>query len=381
MTSSEYSGVGSIDSLGDIFDGFHAIKVFLVADKNSFASCGAETHIEKIKNVKFIQFNDFEYNPKIEDVSKGVKLFQQSNADAILAIGGGSVIDMAKLIRYYSLLNFENMPVEDILNYRNEDYKDQPRLIVIPTTAGTGSEATCFAVMYANKKKYSITGDSVLPDAVVLDPLVTMSIPAYITAVTGMDALCQAIESYWSNNSTDESKEYAKKAIPSILEFLPETVHNPNIQLRLNMLLAANLAGKAINISKTTAAHAVSYIFTSHFGIPHGLAVSLTLPDFLVYNYEVTEKDAEDSRGADYIKQTIGEIFNMLGGKTSLDSKNILEKFIENLGLSIDFSKHGIKSNDIDLILGNINNERLKNNPRRINVDELRKMIEQKIIG
>lgn len=375
MSQIEYSGTGSIDNLSDILDNFHATEVFLVTGKKSFSACGAEIQIKKINTVKFVQFNNFETEPKIEDVSKGIKLYQQSNADVIIAVGGGSVIDMAKLIRYYSLLNFENMPIEDIINYKNMSDKKQPRLIAIPTTAGSGSEATCFAVMYVNKIKYSIESHSVLPDAVILDPLLSMSLSAFITAVTGMDALCQAIESYWSIKSTDESKKYAEKAIKILLKCLPETVHNPNVQLRLNMLQASNFAGKAINISKTTAAHAISYILTSHFGIPHGLAVSLTIPDFLAYNYAVTKEDAEDSRGIEYIHKTINEILNLLGGKNILDSKYALEKFIEELGLSRDLSKYGIKYGDIDLIIRNVNYERLKNNPRRVGINELRKML------
>jgi alcohol dehydrogenase class IV len=381
MSQIEYSGIGSIDFLSNILDDFQVTKAFLVTGKKSFAISGAEDHIKKIKTIKFQQFNEFENNPKLEDVNKGIKSYQQSKADVIIAVGGGSAIDMAKLIRYYSLLNFDDLSPEDIINYQNEDYKNQPRLIAIPTTAGSGSEATCFAVMYVNKVKYSIANHSVLPDAVIIDPLLSMSLSAYNTAVTGMDALCQAIESYWSNKSTDESKEYAKKAILSILDFLPETVHNPNTQLRLEMLLAANLAGKAINISKTTAPHALSYILTSHFGIPHGLAVSLMIPDFLAFNYDVTEDNVDDSRGSDYVQQTISEIFNMLGEKNGFDSKNALKKFIEGLGLSTDLSKFGITQSDIDLILSSINNERLKNNPRRVDLNELRKMVELKIVS
>jgi alcohol dehydrogenase class IV len=372
MNQTEYSG---IDNLTDILDNFQA--AFLVTGKKSFSACGAQAQIEKINKIKFVRFYDFENNPKIEDVIKGVELFQQSKADVIIAVGGGSVIDMAKLIRFYSSLNLKDMPVDEIINYRNEDCK--PRLIAIPTTAGSGSEATSFAVMYTDKVKHSIACDSILPDAVIIDPLLSMSLPAYDTAVTGMDAVCHAIESYWSINSTDESREYAKRAIEILLKCLPETVNNPDVQLRLNMLTAANLAGKAINISKTTAAHAVSYTLTSHFGIPHGLAVSLILPDFLTFNYDVTEKDAEDKRGVDYIKQTINEIFDFLGGKNSFDSKSILEEFIANLGLSADLSEYGIKYGDIDIIASNINNERIKNNPRKVEVNELKEMMKRKL--
>jgi alcohol dehydrogenase class IV len=357
----EYIGIEAIENLGKILEDFQIGKVFLVTEKKLFAECGAKAYVDKIKNIEFMQFNDFGANPNIEDVNKGVPLFEQSKAGAIVALGGGSSIDTAKLIRHFS--------------------KRQVPLIAIPTTTGSGSEATSFAVMYVNKAKHSVADNSILPNVVIIDPILSASLPPYITAVTGMDALCHSIESYWSINSTDESKEYAKKAIAIILNSLEKTVHNPTVELRANMAKAANLAGKAINISKTTAAHAISYTLTSYFAIPHGLAVSLMLPDLLVYNYDVTEKDADDLRGVSYIKQSLDEINHLFGGKDSRDTRAIIEQFINKLGLSTELSFYGIKYSDIDLILDNINSERLNNNPRRVEKGEVRKMLELKFYG
>jgi len=381
MNQKEYIGAGTIESLVDILNDLQITKPFLVCGKKSFSGCGAEAHINKIKNAQFIRFNDFETNPKIEDVNKGLQLFRQSNADAIIAIGGGSAIDIAKLIRCFSVRDLIEVTIDDIVNYSIDVKKKQSPFIVIPTTAGSGSEATSFAVLYADKVKYSVADNSILPDIVIIDPLLSMSLPPYNTAVTGMDALCHAVESYWSINSTDESKEYARRAILIILNNLPETVHNPSVETRLKMAEAANLAGKAINISKTTAAHAISYTLTSYFGIPHGLAVGLLLPDLLVYNSEVTEEDTVDSRGVNYVKQTIDEINHLFGANESQNTKIFLEQFIKNINLSANLSFYGIKQNDIDLILQNINIERLGNNPRKIVKDEIRKMLELKING
>ena len=382
MNQKEYVGTGSIDNLGDILNELQAAKVFLICGKKSFSDCGAEAHINKIKNVQFIRFSDFETNPKIEDVNKGLQLFKQNRADAIIAIGGGSAIDMAKLIRYFSMGNQNEVSIEDITNYTAIDNKKaQPPFIVIPTTAGSGSEATSFAVLYADKVKYSVADNSILPDIVIIDPLLSMSLSSYNTAVTGMDALCHAVESYWSINSTDESKEYARKSITVILNTLPDTVHAPSVETRLRMAEAANLAGKAINISKTTAAHAVSYTLTSYFSIPHGLAVSLLLPDLLVYNSGITEKDIVDSRGVNYVKQTIDEINKLFGEKNSQNTKIVLEQFINKLGLSTSLSAYNVNYDDIDIIVENINSERLNNNPRKVEKDDLRKIFELKING
>jgi alcohol dehydrogenase class IV len=376
MSQIEYIDAGSIEHLDSILKNFNVKKAFLVCGKKSFSNCGAEMHIKKINKVQFFQFNDFDNNPKIEDVNKGLQFFRQSGADVIIAIGGGSAIDMAKIIRYFSMRNFNELNIDEMTNSAAVNTEYQPPLVVIPTTSGSGSEATSFAVMYVNKKKYSIEDHSILPDVVIIDPLLSMSLSPYNTAVTGMDALCHAVESYWSINSTNESKGYAKEAIKSILDNLIETVHNPTDELRFNMAKAANLAGKAINISKTTAAHAVSYSLTAHFAIPHGLAVSMFIPYLYIYNYNVTEKDIDDSRGVEYVKQTISELNHFFTGKDCDDTSIIIEGIIKKLGLVTNLSSYGIKNSYIDLILENINNQRLKNNPRRIGKEEVKKMLE-----
>jgi len=360
MSQKEYIGIGAIESLDKILGDYQADKVFLVCSKKAFTDCGAAAHIDKIKNVQFVQFNDFEINPKMEDVNKGIELFLHSEAKAIVAVGGGSSIDMAKLIRHVS---------------------EQRKLpfIAVPTTVGSGSEATSFAVMYVNKVKQSIADISILPNVVIIDPNLSLSLSSYNVAVTGMDALCHAIEAYWSIHSTDESKKYAKEAIAIVLGNLEKAVHSPSVELIANMAKAANLAGKAINISKTTAAHAVSYTLTSYFAIPHGLAVCLTMPDLFVYNDEVTETDIEDARGVRYVKQVIDEINQLFGGKDSKETSVIIEQFINKLGLSTKLSFYGIKHSDIDLILNNINAERLSNNPRRVEKSEIRRILEGRL--
>ena len=152
------------------------------------------------------------------------------------------------------------------------------KLIAIPTTSGSGSEATHFAVVYVGGEKFSVAHPIyMLPNVVVLNPSLTYSMDSYQTALSGVDAFAQAMESYWSVNSTEESKKYSIEALELIIEHLPLAV-NYNDNSRDIMLHAANLAGKAINIAKTSGAHAISYVLTSKFNIPHGQAVALTLP-------------------------------------------------------------------------------------------------------
>ena len=153
-----------------------------------------------------------------------------------------------------------------------------PPLVCIPTTAGTGSEATHFAVIYVDGKKKSIASQQLLPDVVILDPQLTDNMPAYVSACSGFDALCQA--TYWSRAATPLSQLYAALTIKVLIVELPQAVNSNSRLVRDKMQMAANWAGKAINISKTTAPHAMSYVITQEFGIPHGHAVALTLGKF-----------------------------------------------------------------------------------------------------
>ena len=174
----------------------------------------------------------------------------------------------------------------------------------IPTTAGTGSEATHFAVIYVDGKKKSIASQQLLPDVVILDPQLTDNMPAYVSACSGFDALSQAIESYWSRAATPLSQLYAAMAIEVLLVELPQAVNSNSRLARDKMQMAANWAGKAINISKTTAPHAMSYVITQEFGIPHGHAVALTLGKF----FTLHEKYCNVNIGAFLAGQSLDQI-------------------------------------------------------------------------
>ncbi|MCK5473164.1 MAG: phosphonoacetaldehyde reductase, partial [Planctomycetes bacterium] len=257
MIQKEYIGFGSIGELEFVLAEYSAKRIFLVTAHDSYELSGAKGNLDKIfAGCQVQRFYDFSSNPKIEDVNKGLEAFKKIRPDVVIGVGGGSVIDMAKLINFFASNELE--PSEYLKNPESKINISRP-LIAIPTTAGSGSEATAFAVLYIDKEKFSIDNEFVLPDVAIVDPDLTTSLPEYITAVTGMDALCQAIESYWCINSTDESKEFAKKAIELVMKNLKTAVNNPDRNSRLAMAKAANLAGKAINITKTTAPHAISY--------------------------------------------------------------------------------------------------------------------------
>jgi len=200
----------------------------------------------------------------------------------------------------------------------------------------------------------------------------------YLTAVSGFDAFCQAIESYWSVNSTPESKKSAGRAISIIVDNIEEAVKTPNSSVRKKMAEAANLAGKAINITKTTAPHAVSYTLTAHFGIPHGQAVGLTLGEFLVFNSQVSDIDVSDPRGASYVKKSIDEICELMNAKDPESARMSIQNLMMSVGLEISLKELNIfgKMNH-NLIVKNVNPERLSNNPRQVTGENLTELLEK----
>jgi alcohol dehydrogenase class IV len=371
----EITGHGSIRELRTILSSLSAKRVFLVSDKQSHEACGAKEALQWLSSCcAVVEFSEFEPNPRIEDVQRGITAFRQENVDCVLAVGGGSVIDMAKLVNFFSCKGLDPRTLA-----RQEQIATQEGklLIAVPTTSGTGSEATHFAVLYKGKEKLSIAHETILPDVAIVDPALSMSLPPYTTAASGMDALSQAIESYWSIHSTENSKEFSKRAIAWILPNIVVATREPTPAARLAMAEAAHLAGKAINITKTTAPHAISYPITSYFGIAHGHAVALTLPSILEYNGAVAREDVLDPRGASYARGTIMEIVEQLGAKDIASARGQLEHLMDRIGLERRLSALGIKSEeDIDLIIRNgFNPERVRNNPRLLTKTALREIL------
>lgn len=361
MTQEIYMGKNSINNLKEVIDRVSPSSILLVTGKKSYERCGAKAIIEELLvNYHCVRFYDFEENPKLEDVTNGIKLFKQHNCDLVIAIGGGSVIDMAKLVKSLADSNDYSEDIKRSLVVSNDK-----KLIAIPTTSGTGSEATHFAVVYIDKVKYSLAHASILPNVSINDSQFTYSLPKYLTASTGLDAFSQAMESLWCVNSTDESKVYSKESIKIIWNNLRKAVEG-DLEARDSMSKASYLAGKAINITKTTAPHAMSYSFTSYNNLPHGHAVALTLPFFLEYNYNLSVDDCNDKRGVDYIKNTFSELFAILNVRDIKTARSKIEEFIIGLGVELEIGKLGMSYEDIDFALKNINLERLTNNPRKV---------------
>ncbi len=336
--------------LPQILSAFSKCSILLLTGNTSFLQY--KTVFEEIlKNFKYTHYNDFTPNPNIEDIKKALNAIK-NNYNIIIAIGGGSVIDFAKLLKYYN---------------RNSH---SIKIIAIPTTAGTGAEATKFAVLYVNGEKTSIEDLSLLPDFIILDYELVRYAPRYLKACSALDTFCQGIESFWSNKSTTVSLNYAEKSIILSRNNIEKFVNSDDIEAASNMLHAANFSGKAINISKTTAAHAVSYQLTSKYKIPHGHAVALSIVNNFIYNQNINSKNINDKRGQFFVKNQMEKLQKML----KIDDPIIyFKKLFENIGICINHTKLGIT--DIKSIIKNVNYKRLINNPKKLSYKELNNII------
>jgi len=279
-----------------------------------------------------------------------------------VSVGGGSAIDTAKCIHLFAAC--EPTGLEGTYINAEAGEPGIPHLAV-PTTAGTGSEATTFAVVYYKGAKYSIDYPEALPQYVAMAPYFLHGLPDYHKRATCLDALCQAIESYWSVNSTEESKNYARKAIPLFLDSYKTYVSSQDDAAADAMLEAAYKAGQAINISKTTAAHAMCYQLTSLYGLAHGHAAALCLPKVWRYMIEHLEK-CIDKRGIDYLKQVFADLDEMLGFDSHIESIEWFEGLLEEMGMFPP--AEGVQPSDITALKGSVNAQRLGNNP--VGLDE-----------
>jgi alcohol dehydrogenase len=282
----------------------------------------------------------------------------------VIAIGGGSVLDCGKALAL--MLTQDHINIESCLTQK-ADFKSPPiPCIALPTTSGTGSEVTPYAsIESSNKQKISLSHPWIYPKIALIDPEMTHSMPQYLTACTGLDALSQAIESFWAKAHNASSDAHALKAIPIIVKDLEKAFNSPNnYDARYGMSVASMEAGLAIAQTKTTAVHSVSYPITSYFGVPHGHACALTLASFIEYNEPAIESDRAKL------------LWNALSVTNAKDAADFVRKLLQKVKLEQSFKALGIDENKIETIVQNgFRPDRVKNNPRELTQEHLRSML------
>lgn len=331
-------GEDSIQELSSAITGAGHQSIFLITGKHFQFN----EYSNLFKGLSITHFIRSGANVEEEEVEKASGKFAEDPVQAIVAIGGGSVMDLAKAVMHRCI----------------ELGLSTPFFVAIPTTAGSGSEVTHFAVVYKDKKKHSLVHPDLLPQLVILDPVLTYSLSSYQTAVSGMDAFSQAVESFWNVNATGESKQYATESILLWKGSFLDAVKDPNPVNREKMLMASYLAGKAINITRTTGPHALSYYLTINHNVPHGQAVSLFLPIFFLYN------------------QPVKELCILLDAKDEYEAMQVIRQIMKQAKLATTFSELGLNKEDIlDKLLDEVNEERFANNPGAFDRKKLKQLL------
>jgi len=348
----------------------NAKKIFLIHG-NSFYKLPVANFFDSLK-INVVHFKDFKPNPDYESVKKGVEVYRENNCDVVIAIGGGSAIDVAKCVKL-----FANM--KSGADYLQEKiFPNDVPLIAVPTTAGTGSESTHFAVIYRDGKKISVADSSALPCAIMLDSSALKFLPDYQKKAGLLDALCHALEASWSVQSCDVAMAFAYEAIRLIYaekNFYIDA--DSSDTCRANMLYASRLAGMAINLAKTTAGHALSYKLTSTFGISHGHAAALCVARVWKYMHKNLNRAVNED-----IAEILPQIFNQLAACMGFDDVDAaiddLQKLLTNWNLAAPL-KDNFSDEEILELTNSVNVERLGNNPVRLDNDAI-KIIYEKIL-
>jgi alcohol dehydrogenase class IV len=362
--------INSIDDIKNFIDDKSFKKIFVLCGKKSFVTSGADLLFSKFLNNKEAKlFYKNSELPVLEELIEIIIKIKNFKPDLIIAVGGGAVIDYAKIANVVDVRD----DLKDLIVSYSYPFKEKyTKLAVLPTTAGSGAEATSNAVIYVDGIKQSVESELLIPDNFFLIPELLISAPNKIKASAGFDAIAQALESLVSKKSNDQSVEYASKSLRVSINSYISFLNNPSLKNAAEMSIASNLAGKAIRISKTTAPHAASYPFTSLFNISHGHAVGLFFENIFKFNFDNLDK----SETSFDLKKRFDLIFNLFDVKNINDfnSKITLIKKKAKLEDNLSLLNINLEKNSEEIIKG-INLLRLGTNPVKINGKDIYNII------
>ena len=348
-------------------------RVFLVAGK-SFLRLPIGQDLEEIfsdLDLRTYHFSAFQANPLLEDVEKGIEAFSAFQGDVILAVGGGSALDTAKCIKLFSGLSKDK-------SYLEQEYTENGILLLThPTTAGTGSESTPYAVIYKAGEKCSVEHESIYPRYRIEDARSLKTLPLFQKKATLLDALSHAMEAIWSKYSNEDSRSYGKEAISLILKhykayLMQDSEAKPRVVAEAEseaIAEASNLAGKAIAVTRTTAGHALSYKLGSLYQLPHGLATAVV--NRSLYPFMCKEKNRMKAF------ENLLFLAKCFQGKTEEEGVRRYQAFLEELEILPNLHAG---EEDLESLVNSVNVERLSNHPISLTKEDIR-LLYQEILG
>lgn len=371
-----YSGQGCLaEGIREILERERAGKVLVFTDKGIMGAGLISLLLDVLKErqVEYEIFDDLRPEPSYRDVENICKQAEDSQGDLIVAFGGGSVMDAAKLC---SILKGSEYLVNDLLANPGLG-KKQIKLAAIPTTCGTGSEATCNAIVAIPEEevKKGIVNHDMIPDYVILDPEVIRNLPKGIVAATGVDALAHAVECYTSKKATPLSDTYALAGAKLIFGNIREAYENPdNRKAKEAMLLGAFYGGIAITGSGTTAVHALSYPLGGKYHISHGVSNAIIFGHVMRMNREACAEQL--ARLCDAIHPRLWEA----GQKEKADYViREIEDIIRFTQIPTDLYGFGVRKEDLDFLVeaGSKQTRLLVNNKKELTLEDIRSIYEK----
>lgn len=336
-------------------------KIMLVTDSSGIMKTNGV--VDRIAGMigaeRLVHFDRVPPNPDAAIVFEGLELHRKENCGLLIGLGGGSPIDAAKAI---GVMKMHDGDIADyFLRKRPWGTKAEP-VVAIPTTSGTGTEVNGnFVVTLPHDSlKCGTAAPCAWPAAALLDPTLTLSLPPFQTASTGLDALSHAMEALWSVNAQPLSDMNAFESIPLVMKWLPEAMlDGSNLEARTKMMYASMTASLAFGSTGTCGSHALSYVLTSRWNVPHGLACAFTLAEFLKFNMPTFKGERRE------------RLLASLGANDESDAFNIVKDFCLKYGTPSNLSDIGIKESDIAMMTEVANPINIANNARRMSAEDI----------
>jgi len=340
-------------------------RLGFITGKDFLDKSGIWEEFQRIfKDYEIFRFKVYKQNPSCEVADECKDFLRSNKINIVIAVGGGSVLDVAKAASL--LARNDGLCKDFLMGNKNPKNRGLP-IIAIPTTTGTGSEVTPFAVFSLKNIKKTLESEFLFPDYAILFSSPLRFLPKQILAITAIDALCHAIEAYWARNSNFISDKLAIESIKLNLKNLKKA-YDGNLLNRYELLKASCLAGLAFSNTRTTICHALSYPMTALYSIPHGLACGITLIPIMLRNYYANTT----TRGK--LKLLLGAI----GLTTIEDFCSYLKDLFKAMNLKMNFREHNLTEEDLEIIAENaFSPERMKNNPVEFSKEEILEILEE----